>query len=933
MPASREADVQERNTSQVKHATVCHLDRIPLSVASSKVNDMSETTQPILMVLDGHSMAFRAFYALPVENFTTSTGQHTNAVHGFVAMLINLLRNEKPTHVAVAWDLAGGTFRTTEYSEYKAGRAAIPPEFPGQIDLIKEVLDALRIVHLSKENYEADDILATLSTRATTEGFKTLLVSGDRDAMQLVNDQVTVLYPRKGVSDLARMTPEAVEEKYLVPPARYPELAALVGESADHLLGVPGVGPKTAVKWLTAYDGLENLIRQADTVKGKAGQSFRDHLDDVIRNRKLNALVRDLDLDLDLTLAELARHPWDPKATRAVFDTLEFRTLWDRVRALATESDADGVDEVDDTLEISGTVLEPRTLNDWLSTTAGRIGVDVTGSWGSGSGDVEAVALGGVDGNAVWFDAAELSPEDEDVFAAWLADKDRPKVMHSAKGPVEALAERGWEVAGLTCDTELASYLLHPDRRAHKFDDAVRTHLNVALGEAEENSDQAMLDFGEDHFAESMERAVAVTRLADVMEKEVEARGGAELLHDVEMGVQRCLISMERAGIAVDTDIFEGLRSEFDERVTRAQEAAWEAAGEKINLSSPKQLQGVLFDKLDMPKTRRTKSGYTTDADALAGLYETTEHPFLAHLLEHRDAIKLRQTVDGLLKEIRDDGRVHTTYMQTVAVTGRLSSKDPNLQNIPMRTEEGQRIREGFVVGEGYESLLSADYSQIEMRIMAHVSGDQSLIDAFQSGQDFHTVTASHVFGVAPEDVSVAQRSKIKAMNYGLAYGLSAYGLSNQLKVSVGEAKELMADYFSRFGKVHEYLEEVVDQARRQGYTETLLGRRRYLPDLTSTNRQRRDMAERAALNAPIQGSAADLIKLAMLATDQKLAEAALTSRVLLQVHDELILEVAKGEEEKVREIVTNAMGHAMDLSVPLTVSIGVGRSWFDAAH
>lgn len=931
MPASREADVQERNTSQVKHATVCHLDRIPLSVASSKVNDMSETTQPILMVLDGHSMAFRAFYALPVENFTTSTGQHTNAVHGFVAMLINLLRNEKPTHVAVAWDLAGGTFRTTEYSEYKAGRAAIPPEFPGQIDLIKEVLDALRIVHLSKENYEADDILATLSTRATTEGFKTLLVSGDRDAMQLVNDQVTVLYPRKGVSDLARMTPEAVEEKYLVPPARYPELAALVGESADHLLGVPGVGPKTAVKWLTAYDGLENLIRQADTVKGKAGQSFRDHLDDVIRNRKLNALVRDL--DLDLTLAELARHPWDPKATRAVFDTLEFRTLWDRVRALATESDADGVDEVDDTLEISGTVLEPRTLNDWLSTTAGRIGVDVTGSWGSGSGDVEAVALGGVDGNAVWFDAAELSPEDEDVFAAWLADKDRPKVMHSAKGPVEALAERGWEVAGLTCDTELASYLLHPDRRAHKFDDAVRTHLNVALGEAEENSDQAMLDFREDHFAESMERAVAVTRLADVMEKEVEARGGAELLHDVEMGVQRCLISMERAGIAVDTDIFEGLRSEFDERVTRAQEAAWEAAGEKINLSSPKQLQGVLFDKLDMPKTRRTKSGYTTDADALAGLYETTEHPFLAHLLEHRDAIKLRQTVDGLLKEIRDDGRVHTTYMQTVAVTGRLSSKDPNLQNIPMRTEEGRRIREGFVVGEGYESLLSADYSQIEMRIMAHVSGDQSLIDAFQSGQDFHTVTASHVFGVAPEDVSVAQRSKIKAMNYGLAYGLSAYGLSNQLKVSVGEAKELMADYFSRFGKVHEYLEEVVDQARRQGYTETLLGRRRYLPDLTSTNRQRRDMAERAALNAPIQGSAADLIKLAMLATDQKLAEAALTSRVLLQVHDELILEVAKGEEEKVREIVTNAMGHAMDLSVPLTVSIGVGRSWFDAAH
>ena len=915
----------------MKHATVCHLDRIALSEASSKVNDMSETTQPILMVLDGHSMAFRAFYALPVENFTTSTGQHTNAVHGFVAMLISLLRNEKPTHVAVAWDLAGGTFRTTEYSEYKAGRAATPPEFPGQIDLIKEVLDALHIVHLSKENYEADDILATLSTRATAEGFKSLLVSGDRDAMQLVNDQVTVLYPRKGVSDLARMTPETVEEKYLVPPARYPELAALVGESADHLPGVPGVGPKTAVKWLTAYDGLENLIRQADTVRGKVGQSFRDHLDDVIRNRKLNALVRDL--DLDVTLAELVRQPWDPKATRAVFDTLEFHTLWDRVRALASESDSDEVVAAGDTLEISGAVVEPGTLSTWLSAAEGRVGLDITGRWGSGTGDVEAVALGCGDGNAVWFDAAELGPEDEKSFAAWLADKGRPKAMHSAKGPVEALAERGWEVAGLTCDTELASYLLHPDRRAYKFDDAVRTHLNVTLGEAEEDSDQAMLDFEDDHSVESMERAVAVTKLADVMEKEVGAHGGSELLHDVEMKVQRCLISMERAGIAVDTDTLEGLRFEFDERVTRAQEAAWEAAGEKINLSSPKQLQGVLFDKLDMPKTRRTKSGYTTDADALAGLYEKTGHPFLAHLLEHRDAIKLRQTVDGLLKEIRDDGRVHTTYLQTIAATGRLSSKDPNLQNIPMRTEEGRRIREGFIVGEGYESLLSADYSQIEMRIMAHVSGDQSLIDAFRSGQDFHTVTASHVFGVAPEDVSMAQRSKIKAMNYGLAYGLSAYGLSNQLKVSVGEAKELMADYSSRFGKVHEYLEEVVDQARRQGYTETLLGRRRYLPDLTSTNRQRRDMAERAALNAPIQGSAADLIKLAMLATDQKLAEAALKSRVLLQVHDELILEIAKGEEEKVREIVTDAMEHAMELSVPLTVSIGVGRSWFDAAH
>lgn len=891
---------------------------------------MSETTRPTLMVLDGHSMAFRAFFALPVENFTTTTGQHTNAVHGFVSMLINLLRDEQPTHLAVAWDLAGGTFRTAEYSDYKAGRAAIPPEFPGQVDLIKEVLDALHVVHLAKPDYEADDILATLSTRATAEGFRTLLVSGDRDAMQLVNDQVTVLYPRKGVSDLARMTPEAVEEKYLVPPARYPELAALVGEHADNLPGVPGVGPKTAAKWLDTYDGLENLVRQADSVRGKAGQSFRDHLDDVVRNRRLNALVRDLDLDVEL--ADLARQPWDPKATREVFDALEFRTLWDRVKALES---ADATTQVEERsgLDVDGQILAEGTLSEWLSRVRGRLGVDVIGTWGSGGGDVDSLALATADGSARWFDAADLSPADEKALAEWLADADRPKAMHSAKGPLEALADRGWTVAGLTCDTELAAYLLRPDRRSYDLDELVRTHLDADLDSGHEQSDQAALDFGTEQADAAMERAVAVTRLADVMETEVADHGGSRLLHEVEMGVQNSLVAMERAGIAVDTEVMEELRSDFDDRVNAAQQAAWDVIGEKINLASPKQLQTVLFDTLDMPRTRRTKSGYTTDAEALAGLYEKTGHPFLAHLLEHRDSVKLRQTVDGLLKAVRDDGRIHTTYMQTVAATGRLSSTDPNLQNIPMRTDEGRRIRGGFVVGDGYESLMSADYSQIEMRIMAHVSQDGSLVEAFRSGQDFHTVTASHVFGVDPAQVTVAQRSRIKAMNYGLAYGLSAYGLSKQLNVSVAEARGLMDDYFERFGKVHEYLESVVDQARRQGYTETLLGRRRYLPDLTSPNRQRREMAERAALNAPIQGSAADLIKLAMLATDKGLAEAGLSSRVLLQVHDELILEVAPGEEKEVRRIVTEAMGHAMDLSVPLTVSIGVGRSWFDAAH
>ncbi|AMS06803.1 DNA polymerase I [Acidipropionibacterium acidipropionici] len=889
-------------------------------------------SRPTLLILDGHSMAFRAFFALPVENFTTSTGQHTNAVYGFVSMLVNLIRDEQPSHVAVAFDLAGGTFRTEQYSDYKGGRAAIPPEFPGQIDLIKEVLDALNIAHLEKPDYEADDILATMATRATRQGMRTLVVSGDRDAIQLVDADVTLLYPRKGVSDLLRLTPDAVEEKYLVRPDRYPELAALVGESADNLPGVPGVGPKTAAKWLAAHDGLENLIRQADSVKGKAGQSFRDHLDDVKRNRRLNALVRDL--DLDATVDDLEQRPWNREGTRTLFEALEFRGLWDRVQALEA-ADEEPVEAT--TIQVDGHTLVEGELEAWLQEHGrSRLGIDVTGTWTAGTGEATGVALGAEDGSALWFDPAELAATDDGSLAGWLADSDADKAMHSAKGPIEALAARGWEISGLTCDTELAAYLLLPDRRSYPLDELVGLHLDAELTAPSDESDQAMLDFDEDGSAgaaESMARAVAIARLATVMEAELKTHGELELLHRLEVPVQTSLVAMERAGIAIDVDVLDGLRSEFDTRVTDAQDRAWEVIGHEVNLGSPKQLQKVLFEELDMPKTRRTKSGYTTDADALSGLFEKTQHPFLAHLLEHRDAIRLRQTVDGLLKSVSDDGRIHTTYQQTVAATGRLSSTDPNLQNIPMRTDEGRRIREGFVVGKGYEALMSADYSQIEMRIMAHVSGDGSLIEAFRSGLDVHTVTASHVFGVDPAAVSVAQRSKIKAMNYGLAYGLSAFGLSQQLKVPVPEARALMDDYFDRFGKVRDYLTGVVAKARKDGFTSTLMGRRRYLPDLNSSNRQRREMAERAALNAPIQGSAADLIKAAMLATDAGLSAKGLSSRVLLQVHDELILELATGEEAAVREVVTEAMGHAMDLSVPLTVSIGVGRSWFAAAH
>ncbi|MGC3954217.1 MAG: DNA polymerase I [Propionicimonas sp.] len=886
----------------------------------------------VLLLIDGHSVAYRAFFALPVENFSTTTGQHTNAVYGFTSMLINVLRDEQPTHLAVAFDVSRHTFRSEEYTDYKANRSASPEEFKGQVDLIKEVLDALNIVHLERDGFEADDVIATLARRGAASGLKVLVCTGDRDTLQLVNDSVTVLYPRKGVSDLARLTPEAVEEKYLVPPQRYPELAALVGETSDNLPGVPGVGPKTAAKWLTAYDGLENLIRRVDEVGGKAGESLREHVADVIRNRKLNALVGDL--DLSVAMDDLTRHDWNREAVHTLFDALEFRVLRDRLLETLPAEQAGPSGG----FEVAGVALAPGELPAWLDEHArGQlVGVDVTGNWRWGAGDLTGLALATADGPAAWVDVTELTPADDAALAGWLADPSAHKAMHDAKGPLEALWSRGWELAGLQSDTQLAAYLLKPDQRVYDLADLTARYLKRELAvEATggNDSDQLAFSFEETSGQDAMVRARAVIDLAGALETQLEEQGGANLLREVELPLLRTLAVMERTGIAVDVDYLERLRTDFDNEVGRAEAEAFAVIGRPINLGSPKQLQTVLFDELGMPKTRRTTTGYTTDAESLEHLYAQTEHPFLAHLLRHRDQIRLRQTVEGLLKTVADDGRVHTTYVQTIAATGRLSSTDPNLQNIPIRTADGRRIREAFVVGAGYETLLTADYSQIEMRIMAHASEDAGLIEAFNSGEDFHTVMAARVFGVDPDKVDVAQRARIKAMNYGLAYGLSAFGLSQQLKIPRSEAQGLMDEYFERFGHVRDYLRDIVGTARRTGFTETLLGRRRYLPDLTSSNRQRREMAERMALNAPIQGSAADIIKVAMLDVESALTKQGLASRMLLQVHDELVFEVAPGEAEALEALVRDKMGHAFDLSVPLEVSVGTGRSWHEAAH
>lgn len=899
----------------------------------------SASTTPRLLLIDGHSMAYRAFYALPVENFATSTGQPTNAVFGFTSMLANLLRDEAPTHVAVAFDAGRTTFRTERLESYKGNRAATPEPFRGQVDVIRRLLATMHVQVLDKPGVEADDILATLTAQARDQGMEVLVCSGDRDTFQLVGPSVTVLYPVRGVSEMSRMTPDAVEAKYGLPPARYPDLAALVGETSDNLPGVPGVGPKTAAKWITQHDGLSGVLENADRITGKAGESLRAHLDQVALNRELNRLLDDLELPVGPE--DLAVRPWDRAALHELLDELEFRTLRDRLFAMLPDEGRD--ERVATAAALDLVETGSGGLGAWLDARADEVlGLDVRGTGAPGRGDAWGVAVADAAGQAVAFDLTAIEPEDDAALARWLADPARGKALHAAKEAWHALDGRGLPLAGVRFDTELAAYLCQPDRRAYDLADLAIGYLHRELVPDDAAAAQGALDLevdGADEGRRAAVRAAAVRDLVDVVGGEVADRGATTLLTDLELPLQGVLARMERTGIAIDREYLTSLEREFDGQVQGAAAEAYAVIGREVNLGSPKQLQEVLFDQLGMPRTKRIKTGYTTDAAALADLSARTGHPFLQHLLAHRDAIRLRQTVEGLLRSVGDDGRIRTTFQQTIAATGRLSSADPNLQNIPIRTEAGRQIRRAFVVGPGYATLLTADYSQIEMRIMAHLSGDEGLIEAFRSGEDLHSYVGSRVFSVPTDEVTPAMRSKIKAMSYGLAYGLSSYGLSQQLGIEVSEASALMTDYFERFGGVRDYLTGVVDEARATGYTATLLGRRRYLPDLTSDNRQRRETAERMALNAPIQGSAADLIKVAMLGVDRELTRRGLTSRMLLQVHDELVLEVADGERDEVEELVRTQMAAAGDgvpggaLDVALDVSVGVGDSWHAAGH
>jgi DNA polymerase-1 len=868
------------------------------------------------MVVDGHSLAYRAFFALPVENFTTKDNQHTNAIYGFLSMLVNLIKAERPTHMAIAFDTSRHSFRTDEYPEYKATRSETPQEFKGQIPLLQDCLAAMSIPVLTKEGIEADDILATLARQGSEQGYDVLVVSGDRDTIQLVNDEVTLLYPSvQGVSQLKRYDPTTVQERYGVRPEQYPDIAALVGETSDNLPGVPKVGEKTAVKWLTQFGSLDELLERAEEIKGVVGGNLRDHIDDVRRNRKLNRLLTDV--ELPVTPAELAVVPADVQAIRDIFARLEFRTLLPRV------FDAVGTGEDPADSEPAVTLPAP------VETTAAEL---VT--WLEGQHDELAVTIVTVGGEATRIGVAGLtdlretnwSDDAADALRPWL-ESDAAKVFNDAKPQVKALLRAGIRIGGLAYDTLLAGWLLRPS-----LPDKTLSHLvDRYLGEKLPVADPTQLVPETDGATPSQE-AWFTLRTADALREDL-PESVASVLSDIELPTLLTLADMEIAGVAVSHDVLSTFSAELGARTEGLATEAFALVGKEFNLGSPKQLQEILFEDLQLPKTRKTKTGYSTDAAVLADLQESHPHPFLDLLLQHREATKLRQIIESLDTAIKDDSRIHTTYVQTGSQTGRLSSTDPNLQNIPVRTEESRRIRSAFEVGEGYETLLTADYSQIEMRIMAHLSGDGGLIEAFNSGEDLHRFVGARVFGVEPADVTSAMRTKVKAMSYGLVYGLSAFGLSKQLRIEQSEAKQLMVEYFARFGAVRDYLRASVMKAKEDGYTETIFGRRRPFPDLSSPNRVLRENAERAALNAPIQGSAADVMKIALFRIHADLRAADMRSRVLLQIHDELVVEVAPGEWDAAEQIVRSQMAGAAELTVPLDVQVGRGRDWNEAAH
>lgn len=950
---------------------------------------MTVPTNETLLVVDGHSLAFRAFFALPVDNFSTSSGQATNAVWGFATMLAQVIDAEKPDHLGVAFDVKGGTFRNEMLPQYKGTREAAPEELLTQLPLIQRMLTALGVTYIEKPGFEGDDVIATLATMGDKAGYHTLVLSGDRDAFQLVDDNVTVLYPGHHFKDLKHMTPQSIIDKYKVTPAQYPDLAALRGETADNIPGVPGVGDGFAAKWINQFGSLDGICEHADEIGGKKGESLRANIDQVKLNRKVNALVRDVDLGVDIE--DLTFGTVDVAQIDALFKELEFgprtksrvlKTFNTGAKASNTsgagESTNNEQNEQDSSLDLNlpepTSITAPEQFDEWVK--AHRVEVKVPGEIADftvsdyGDGSQRHAICGDAVGHAwtvaAWGDerpgrataqaiavatatsAAIVPLPITDTLRAQLArflkSEHSRTIVHGYKELLHLLGAVDLDMDLPMFDTKLAGYLAQPDFHADSLKQAAEHFLDIHFTETEQPS-QGTLDFDDDQVEEDPNehrlRDLAIIRsLAVTLGPIIDEREQCWLMRAIELPVSRVLHGMEHTGAKVDSVRLVSMRDQFAAEARQAQEMAWEYAGTEINLQSPKQLQKVLFEDMGLKPTKRTKSGsYTTNAAALQDLYVKSvdnerANGFLGALLRHREINKLKQIVQTLIDATNtSDERIHTTFEQTVAATGRLSSVDPNLQNIPNRNAAGREIRGVFVPGKGYEALMSCDYSQVELRIMADLSDDEALIEAFRSGADFHKYVASMVYKLPVDQITGDQRSHVKAMSYGLAYGLSTYGLAQQLKIAPREAEALKNRYFDTFGKVHDYLESLVANAREKGYTETIFGRRRYFPALHSTNRVAREAAERAALNAPIQGSAADIMKIAMIRAEQTLAEAHVKSRIILQIHDELVVEIAPGEGDQVTELVRNAMEHAVDLAVPLDVSCGIGSDWQLAAH
>ena len=870
-------------------------------------------------------MAFRAFYALPTEKFTTSTGQATNAIYGFLSMLATLLHDEQPTHVAVAFDVGRTTFRTEMFPDYKAQRDETPPEFISQIPILKNLLTALGITTIEKPNYEADDIIATLATTAQPLGFETLIVTGDRDSLQLVNNTTTVLYPMKGVSVIHRFTPQAVQDKYGLTPEQYPDFAALRGDPSDNLPSIPKVGEKTATKWIVQHGNLTNLLNNADTIKGVVGTNLRERIDQVKLNRQLTEMVKNL--DLTHTPPELKLQPVNTETLTEDFNNLEFgttlRTKILKARGVTVDTTA--------TPPQTPTTVDTIGVAKWLKQhPTEAMAVHITGRGTPATGDAESFAIIDQNHHAIVGNFADLNPKDDKALADYLQST-QPKFLHDAKTTYHMLAGRGITLGGIAHDTALAAYLLNPGQRTYDLKTTYQRHLHRTL-EITETGQLSLLDITNTNTL--ITAAAAILELAATLPTKLATINELELYLDLELPLTTILAEMEATGIAVDIPTLEEQLDTFTNLVTQEETAARTIAGDpNLLLTSPKQLQVVLFETLGLPKTKKIKTGYSTAAKEIETLAANHPHEFLNHLLAHREYQKMKTTLEGLIKAVGDDGRIHTTFQQTMTSTGRLSSTDPNLQNIPIRTPAGKKIRSAFTVGTNYETLLTADYSQIEMRVMAHLSNDPGLITAYNNGEDLHNYVGAKVFDVPPSGVTPELRRKVKALSYGLVYGLSAFGLSQQLNIPAGEAKQIMENYFHRFGGVKHYLDTVVTQARKDGYTATLFDRRRYLPELTSTNRATRENAERAALNAPIQGTAADIIKIAMLRIHHELKKTNAKSRVLLQVHDELVVEIAPGELTTVKKLIEHEMDNAITLKVPLEVSTGHGPNWDAAAH